>query len=1102
MERPAADPEAGDRLVGRSRELHHLHGALSDALRGRGRLVLLGGEAGIGKTSLADELSGAAADRGATVIWARCWDSGGAPPYWPWIEVVRTLLRRLDVDDVRADLGLAAGHVAALVGEVGELLKIDAVEPEAGADADAIRFARCDALATFLRNVSRRTPLVLVLDDLHGADASSLTLLRLLARSLRGEAMLLLGTYRRDPRLGGELTEIAREGDDLVVGGLDEAEVAELVQRRWLVEDGAAVGAALHAATGGNPLFILQLLAALDAEGAMTLDEASTTAMLALGGARDAIRRRFAGLSPSTREVLEAASVLGVRFDLALLACMTGEPLTTVAGAVDEAVRSRILERGEAGAGAYAFVHSLLRDTLYDDLPAARRMDLHAAAASAMEAGGATAGAWATVAHHHVAAGPTADPDRRLAALVEAASHAMSLAAYADAADTYQTALSLLDPERDASTRVTTLTGLGDALLRAGQAALAWHPLEEALTLAAEVPAVDHGAAVLVWVRAARELLAEGARTIGEIEAALARLPETEPDLEIGLLDELVHAHLDDVRLGHDPGAAWARACAAAARAEDASARSGKPECTVRALRLRLSTTPQLEPSKDLVETLLEASARCRDPALTGIGPHALATIGAEAGDAARLDAGLVSLTRIGTASQQPVFTARAREGLIARALFEGDLVAAGRLLDEQEASPQPLIRWRSGPARTALLVAHDELDQAAALLRQNLEQSAQPMTRARFGLVLAELGDMAGAAQQLESALLHPLVRLDRERPYPWTATVTLLADLACAVNDERAVGQLEGLLAPFPDAVAFYALMVGVGPISTTLARCSVVQGDYSTAVTRAQAGAAAAARLRAATWVAEAQLIEAEARAALGDRARADSLVAAVVARAVEARWARLARLGRQAQERLRIVEAPRDAVLRRVGSRWEVGLGGCRALLPDQAGLRQLAVLVTHAWQEVPALDLVAAAEGRSPERDATARAAVSGDAGEMLDAEAKAAYKRRVDELREELSAADALADVERAVNAQAELDFIARELAAAVGLGGRDRRAASNAERARQSVQKRLRAAIDRIAEEVPELGQHLRSTVRTGASCGYQPPPHEALRWNTESER
>src|SRR5262245_10661141 len=192
-------------FVGRDREVAELVAGLEDAIGGRGRLFLLAGEPGIGKTLLAERLAGHARRRGVTVLWGRCWEGGGAPPFWPWAQTIAALAEGCDRETLARWLGAGAGQVAQVVPGFAERLGIAAVSPAAaaaavgvGAASDAARFYLFEAVGGLFRRAASGAggPLLLILDDLHAADEPSLLLLQFVARGLRDVRLLVVGTYR------------------------------------------------------------------------------------------------------------------------------------------------------------------------------------------------------------------------------------------------------------------------------------------------------------------------------------------------------------------------------------------------------------------------------------------------------------------------------------------------------------------------------------------------------------------------------------------------------------------------------------------------------------------------------------------------------------------------------------------------------------------------------------------------------------------------------------------------------------------------------------------------------------------------------------------
>ena len=184
-----------DTFVGRLRELEGLRGALDDAIAGRGRIVMLAGEPGIGKTRTAQELALHAAKLGVTVLWGRSHEEAGAPPYWPWVQVIRGALRTADAGALLNDVGNGASDIADIVPEIRDL--VPDLEPSVRlADAAQARFRMFESIRQLFASLGGRRAAVVVLDNLHWADAPSLRLLEFLAPEIADSRLLLLGTYR------------------------------------------------------------------------------------------------------------------------------------------------------------------------------------------------------------------------------------------------------------------------------------------------------------------------------------------------------------------------------------------------------------------------------------------------------------------------------------------------------------------------------------------------------------------------------------------------------------------------------------------------------------------------------------------------------------------------------------------------------------------------------------------------------------------------------------------------------------------------------------------------------------------------------------------
>ena len=276
LDLPTADGLAGETtrgvFVGREEELADLMVGLDDAIAGHGRLFLLVGEPGIGKSRLAEELTAVARARGARMLVGRCWEAGGAPAYWPWVQALRAYVREADPDALRAVMGAGAPYIAQIIPELRVHFP-DLPEPP-GLDSEGARFRLFDAVSEFVRNASQSRPIALVLDDLHAADMPSLLLLQFLARELGSMRILVLGAYRDvDPIPGEPLTEMLANVVSepvtrrLRLRGLSERAVAEYIERTASDIASPSLVGALHEETEGNPLFVGEIVRLLAVEG-------------------------------------------------------------------------------------------------------------------------------------------------------------------------------------------------------------------------------------------------------------------------------------------------------------------------------------------------------------------------------------------------------------------------------------------------------------------------------------------------------------------------------------------------------------------------------------------------------------------------------------------------------------------------------------------------------------------------------------------------------------------------------------------------------------------------------------------------------------------
>lgn len=434
-------------LIGRTGELAVLDRAFADACAGRGRLVILVGDAGIGKSRLAAEVAAAASGNGAWVVWGRGTEVEGAPPSWFWTQVVRALLEKGDDEELRRALGPGASAIAQLVPEVaevaGDLARLWPVEPAAA------RFRMYEAVVELLARLAARRPLVVVLDDIHWADVPSLQLTELLVQRLPDLPILLIVTYRdreaaAAATVAPTLGALARSAvlDRLTLRGLSVGEVGAFVAHATGVEPPPGVVADVHARTEGNPFFVSELARSLAAEGA--LEDPPTSGRRVPLGVRDVLRRRLAALPGPTRSLLTTAAVTGRDFALPVVAAASGLALDNAIDLLDDGVTAGLVDEDPRDPGRYLFSHVLVRDAIYEDTDGMERARLHGRVGLALdERDDDSLGLVSELAHHLYLAAPVVGPAPGIAAAIRAARAAQAALGYEQSEAHLQHALDL-----------------------------------------------------------------------------------------------------------------------------------------------------------------------------------------------------------------------------------------------------------------------------------------------------------------------------------------------------------------------------------------------------------------------------------------------------------------------------------------------------------------------------------------------------------------------------------------------------------------------------------------------------------------------------------
>jgi len=1103
---------SGTRFVGRTGEIAALDSLLGEAAAGRGRLVLIGGEPGIGKSRLSDELAQRAEARGFRTVWGRCWEGGGAPAYWPWVQTIRSVLRGEDSARVESLLGPGASDIAQMVPEVREALP-GIAEPPA-MDPDSARFRLFDATAAFLRRAAGATPVVVILDDLQSADAASLLLLRFVARELSDANVLLAATYRTTELLPDHpLTEAVSDlhripsAHRLTLSGLAEADVGAVIEGISGAPPAPAVVGAIHHETEGNPLFVGEVVRLLVAEG--RLDSAGGPGSLAIPqGVREVIGRRLLRLSDACTGVLTLAAVLGRDFELEPLRRLSEHSADELLEVLDEAETARLVVDLPGALGWRRFSHALIRETLYEDLSVTQRLRLHRTAGTVLEAVYAAEldAHLPELAHHFAQAAPAGEAHKAVEYARRAADQALARLAYEEAVRLFGIALQALEsaPPVDDVERCELLVALAEAQAKGGDLAgaqpvyLRAADLARRLGLAEQLSraALGYGGR-LIWSRRAKD-----PHIVPLLEDALEALGPADSELRVRVMARLACA----LRSDPDPGPRER----IGREAVEIARRLGDPgtlSYALDGLAGALWGPDAIEERRALHTEGLREAERGRDRERELAAKLGGTMLALEIGDLAHVRAAIQGSRLITTQVQQPAYVWFEVSISAVLAMAEGRFEEAAELGQQAKRQGERSTLWNAGAVyamhRAMLYAEIGGLDALEHELWEALEEygGEYPMYRGVLARYLAARGRTAEAETVLAPIATNDFADMPRDNE--WIFTLCLLAETAVLLQDPSRIEALYEQLAPYAAWTAFGPAEGLLGSVESFLGLLAGAAGRLDDALEHLDRGEAENARMGFHAHIARTRFWRARvlrARDAAGDRERADAQLAAAASVAERLGMRTLldeisSFTGGAAPE---VRPAAAAATLRPEGEYWSVAFGDAAFRLKDSKGLGYLARLVAESGREFHALDLVTETAGGGPAArpDDGLSVDAGGGTGPALDATAKAAYRSRLADLEATIDEAEAAGDSERAARARDERDAIAVELAGAVGLGGRDRPTASAAERARLNVTRALRSAVARIGEHSPELGTHLDRSVRTGIFCAYEPDPQSRVEW------
>ncbi len=902
---PALLTDVGRVFVGRDGEVERLGQLWKEAAAGERRVALLAGEPGVGKTRLAAELALRVHDEGGVVLAGRCDEDLGVP-YQPFVEALRHFLDHTPPERLRERLGRYGGEVARLVPELADA--VSDLPPPLKSDPETERYRLFDAVASWLSAASAEEPVLFVLDDLQWAAKPTLLLLRHVVRSPDAKRLLLLGTYR-DTELAHEhplvevLADLRRQGgvERFSLMGLDASGVAAFMEQgagHALDDEDLVLARAIHQETEGNPFFVREVLRHLAETGAVERRDGRWSTRLSvedLGipeGVREVVGRRLSRLSSETNRALRVAAVIGPEFQLPVLRAAGDFEEEPLLSALEESLEARLVIEAPGAAPRYRFAHAFVRDTLYGELSAARRVALHRGVAEAIEAvhSAALDDHLPALAHHWARVPASAnEASRSVDYAMRAGDRALAQLAHDEAAAYYRQALELLDAGEalaDPRKRCLLLIALGSAQRRTGD------PTHRATLLEAARLAQSRGDAEAL-ARAALANSRQGFMT------SVARVDHE----RVAVLEAALEA------LGGG-GAIQARLLAT--------------------LALELTFTGDRERCRRLSDEALAQARRLGDaPALAHVlaaRPYTIAAPATVAERRANADELEATAGRLG----DPVMHAWARFHRYRADMELGALDEAHADIEALEGLAgdvgEPTLRWCAAWVRAAYLAAVGRLDDAerhGRLAAEIGEASGQPDTllfraiqqfgvrfeqgrlaevrelfvgaldlnpdflgmRALAGLVDAELGRLDEAEACFEDLAASRFTDIPVDNI--WSVTTTILVLLAARFGDRPRSRVLHDLLVPYSDLIAGTPAL-WLGSVSHYLGLLATTLGRYDDAEARLAAAEVTHQRIGAPTWLARTRLEWARmllSRRQPGDTERARDLLDQALATARE-------------------------------------------------------------------------------------------------------------------------------------------------------------------------------------------------------------------------
>jgi len=825
-------------FVGREKEMDELRAGLEDSLSGRGRLMMLVGEPGIGKTRTSEEFATYARLRNVQVLWGRCYEGEGAPAYWPWVQIIRSYAHDKEPKELMSEMGPGAADIAQVVSEVKERLPglpaPPALEPEQA------RFRLFDSITTFLKHASQGAPLMVVLDDLHWADKPSLLLLQFLARDLRSSRLMVLGTYRdvelrRQHPLAQALGELNRENlsQRVLLRGLTENDLRRFVEVTAGTSPPDALVKAVYRETEGNPFFVNEIVRLLVADGRLEHAESvSSWSVTIPQSVKEVVGRRLDHLSEECNRVLTTGSVIGREFGLRLLEKVSDVKGDRLLEAMEEAMGARVIAELPRSIDQYWFSHALIRETLYEELTTMRRVRLHRQIGEALEELDSE-GNLPQLAYHFCQAAPAGDVERAVDYAKRAGDRAMRLFAYEDAAAHYERGLQALELKEtmDQAARYELLMASGDARMQSGDGEGSQQTYDRAIEIARTLNDPERLARAALGFA---ELLPIGfvdQQKLNRLDEALARIGPEDSSLRARLLAQrgiaVYFRSQDELR-------------ANCGEAVDIARRVGDREALTRSLFASLYGAIDLvnvDQRLAMAEELVSLAEETEDNELLLRGLFARGTIQIIRGEVEAANADIDKFESVAAELRITRWIWQAELFRAMQALFDGRLLEAEQLAFKafetgRRADPDNFLQMYS----VQLFSIRREQGHLAEMLPATEAFVAQlpavPAWRAGLAYQYAEVGRTEDARREFE------ILAKDAFDVIPadgnWPIAMALLAEICCALEDSDRAAVLYEKISPLADLCVVVGLTIdSYGPLAAFAGRLATLLERWAEAV-----------------------------------------------------------------------------------------------------------------------------------------------------------------------------------------------------------------------------------------------------------------------------